>query len=38
MTATAVAKRLGMTQPGVSVSVQRGEKIVAERKLKLFDE
>jgi putative transposase len=38
MTATEVAKRLGITQPGVSVSVQRGEKIVAEKKLKLFDE
>jgi putative transposase len=38
MTATEVAKRLGLTQPGVSVSVQRGEKIVAEKKLKLSDE
>jgi putative transposase len=37
MTATAVAKKLGMTQPGVSVAVQRGERIVNEWDLKLID-
>lgn len=34
-TATSLAKRLGLTQPGVSKSVLRGEKVVKERGLKL---
>ena len=35
-TATSLAERLGLTQPGVSKSVLRGEKIVKDMKLKLF--
>jgi hypothetical protein len=35
-TATSLAKRLGLTQPGVSKSVLRGEKIVKNMDLKLF--
>jgi REP element-mobilizing transposase RayT len=35
-TATSLAKRLGLTQPGVSKSALRGEKIVKEMNLKLF--
>ena len=37
LTATAVAKKIGMTQPGVSVAVRRGERIVNERDLKLIE-
>jgi len=32
-TATAVAQKLGITQPAVSIAVRRGEKIVREHKL-----
>jgi putative transposase len=35
MTATAVAERLGMGQPAVSIAVARGEAIVKERGLRL---
>jgi putative transposase len=35
-TATSLAKRLGLTQAGVSKSVSRGEKVVKERDLKLL--
>ncbi len=35
-TASALAKRLNITQPGVSKSVLRGEKIVKEMNLELF--
>jgi REP element-mobilizing transposase RayT len=35
-TATEVAKRLGVSQPSVSISVKRGEKIATEGKLKLI--
>ena len=35
-TATSLAKRLGLTQSGVSKSVLRGEKIVKDMNLKLF--
>ena len=33
VSATALAQRLGMTQPAVSISVKRGEKIAAEMGL-----
>jgi REP element-mobilizing transposase RayT len=33
--ATSLAKRIGITQPAVSISVQRGEKIVKEKNLLL---
>ncbi len=33
-TATSLSKRLGLTQPGVSKSVARGEKIVKDMNLK----
>ena len=36
-TATSLAKRLGLTQAGVSKSVSRGEKVVKERDLKLLN-
>lgn len=35
-TETSLAKRLTLTQPGVSLSVKRGEKIVKEMNLKVF--
>jgi REP element-mobilizing transposase RayT len=35
ITATEVSKRLGVSQPSVSISVKRGEKIAATQKLKL---
>jgi putative transposase len=35
LTATEVSKRLGVSQPSVSISVKRGEKIAAAQKLKL---
>jgi len=35
--ATAIAKRLGLFQPAVSVSVARHEKIVEEMGLELFE-
>ena len=35
ISATEVSKRLGVSQPSVSISVKRGEKIVAAQKLKL---
>ena len=35
-TATEIAKRLGVSQPSVSISVQRGEKIAADGKFKLI--
>ena len=35
MTATAVAERLGIGQPTVSIAVARGETIVKERGLRL---
>ena len=35
MTATAVAERLGIGQPAVSIAVARGEAIVKERGLRL---
>jgi REP element-mobilizing transposase RayT len=34
-TATALAKRLGMTQPAVSIAVRRGERIAQQRGLQL---
>ena len=34
-TATSLAKRLSLTQPGVSKSVSRGEKIVKDMNLEL---
>ncbi|MEJ2726813.1 MAG: transposase [Deltaproteobacteria bacterium] len=37
-TATSLAKRLGLTQPGVSKSVLRGEKIVKDMDLQLLQE
>ena len=37
-TATSLAKKLGLTQPGVSKSVLRGEKIVKEMALKLIED
>jgi hypothetical protein len=36
-TATSMAKRLGLTQAGVSKSVSRGEKVVKEMNLKLME-
>ena len=33
VSATALGQRLGMTQPAVSISVKRGEKIAAEMGL-----
>ena len=35
-TATELAKRLGVSQPAVSISVKRGEKIASKRQLKLI--
>ena len=35
VSATALAERLGMTQPAVSISVKRGEKIAEEMGLQL---
>ncbi len=35
VSATALAQRLGMTQPAVSISVRRGEKIAQEMGLHL---
>jgi len=35
LTATEVSKRLGVSQPSVSISMKRGEKIAAAQKLKL---
>ena len=35
--ATVLAKRLGLSQPAVSISVKRGEKIVRELKLELME-
>lgn len=37
MTATALAKSLGMTQPAVSISVKRGELIVKEQDIQIDD-
>ena len=37
-TATSLSKRLGLTQPGVSKSVLRGEKIVKDMNLKLIEQ
>lgn len=36
LTATSIAKKIGLTQPGISKSVARGEKIVKDMHLKLF--
>jgi hypothetical protein len=36
-TATEVSRRLGVSQPSVSISVKRGEKIVMSEKLELID-
>jgi len=36
-TATEVSRRLGVSQPSVSISVKRGEKILMSEKLKLVD-
>ena len=36
LTATELAKKLGVSQPSVSISVQRGEKIATEGKFKLI--
>lgn len=36
-TATHLAQRIGLTQPAVSISVQRGEALAKERKLKVLD-
>jgi len=36
-TATEVSRRLGVSQPSVSISVKRGEKIAISEKLKLVD-
>ena len=38
MTTVDLARKLGMSQPTISQSVQRGEKIVAQQGLTLFDE
>ena len=38
MTGTVVASRLNMSKSAVSRAVVRGERIVAERKLKLFED
>jgi plasmid maintenance system antidote protein VapI len=35
VSATALAERLGMTQPAVSISVKRGERIAEEMDLQL---
>jgi DNA-binding transcriptional regulator GbsR (MarR family) len=35
-TATEVSRRLGVSQPAVSISVKRGEKIAMAEKLKLI--
>ncbi len=37
MSCTDVAKRLGMSQPGVGYAVCRGEKIAKERKYQLHE-
>jgi len=37
ITATEVSKRLGVSQPSVSISVKRGEKITAAEKLELVE-
>ncbi len=34
-TATSIAKRIGISQPAVSMSVERGEKLIREMGLKL---
>lgn len=36
-TATDLAQRIGLTQPAVSISVQRGEALARERKLEILD-
>jgi len=38
MTATSLAKALGLTQPAVSISVKRGWKIADENGFQLLDE
>ncbi len=38
MTMTALAKRLGISQPAVSTAVRRGEKIAAENGYRLLDD
>jgi DNA-binding transcriptional LysR family regulator len=37
MSATAMAKRLNVSQPAVSISVRRGEKISKDRAIALTD-
>jgi len=37
MTMTDLAKRLNLTQPAISIAVQRGEKIIRENQYKLID-
>ncbi len=37
-TATSLARRLGMSQPGVSVAVRRGEEIAKEHDVKILDD
>jgi DNA-binding transcriptional LysR family regulator len=37
MSATAVAKRLNISQPAVSISVRRGEKISRDRAITLTE-
>jgi len=36
-TATSIARRLGLTQPAVSVAVKRGERYASEKDLRLDD-
>jgi putative transposase len=38
VSATELGRRLGLTQPAVSISVQRGERIAREKGLKLLEE
>ena len=38
MTATSLARALGLTQPAVSISVKRGQEIASENEFQLLDE
>jgi len=38
VSATEIAKRLKMTQPAVSISVRRGERVAKEKRLAILDE
>jgi predicted transcriptional regulator len=36
-TATDLAQRIGLSQPAVSISVQRGEALAREREIEILD-